>query len=94
MNQQWQRNFQPPASPLARFGLAVLGLAVLVVSFFLGLFMLAIIAGMAILGAIVLAVRRAWLRIRSGGDNGAGRDEEVLEVEYTVVERSERRDRR
>lgn len=87
MNHQWQRLYQPPASPLARFGLAALGLAVLVVSFFLGLLLLAIVAGMAVLGAAALAVRRAWLRWKSGERKATGRNEDTLEVEYTVVER-------
>lgn len=93
MNQQWQRLYQPPASPLARLGLAVLGLAALVVSFFLGLFILAIVAGLAILGVIVLSVRRAWLRWTSGDNRKSRRDEAYIDVEYTEVDREDRRDR-
>ena len=59
------------------------GLALLALSFMVGLVFLAVAAGLAILGAIGLSIRN-WLgRGRSPGS----RADDVLEVEYRVVDR-------
>ncbi|MEX2497946.1 MAG: hypothetical protein WD397_03610 [Wenzhouxiangellaceae bacterium] len=86
------RNFQysfyrVPASPLARFGLALLGIAILAVSFFVGLVFLAVAAGLAILGAIGLTIRN-WLV----GRRKPRRPEDLRHVEYRVVRREQDRD--
>ena len=83
------RFYQPPTSPLARFGLVLLGIGVLALSFLLGLVFLAVAVGMAVIGFVVLTVRR-WL-----GRSGSGRrDDGLVDVEYRVVHRErERRDR-
>lgn len=86
MNDPWQRFYQPPSSPLARLGLALLGVGILALSFVLGLFFLAIAAGLAILGALYLTVRR-WLGL---GRSRPAKDK-TLDVEYRVIRR-ERRD--
>ncbi len=82
MNDPWQRFYQPPTHPLARLGLVVAGIGMLALSFVLGLFILAIAMGLAVIGFIVLAVRR-WL--------GAGRrdkpEDDNLRVEYKVIRR-------
>lgn len=75
--------YRAPESPLARFGLVLLGLAILAVSFFVGLVFLAVAAGLAILGAIGLSIRN-WLTGRRGS---RGRDDDPLQVEYRVVRR-------
>jgi len=77
-----------PESPLARFGLALLGIAILAVSFFVGLVFLAVTAGLAILGGVGLTIRN-WLV----GRRRPERDDDSLRVEYRVVrrERDERR---
>lgn len=85
------RNFQQsfyrvPQSPLARFGLALLGIAILAVSFFVGLVFLAVAAGLAILGGIGLTIRN-WL----GGRKKPVTPDDLTRVEYRVVRR-ERRD--
>lgn len=80
--------YRVPESPLARFGLALLGLALLVVSFFVGLVFVAIIAGLAIIGSVALTVRNWWL----GRSRGTRPDDDLVEVEYRVVDR-ERDDR-
>jgi hypothetical protein len=85
-NNQWQRFYQPPQSPLARFGLVLLGIAILALSFMLGLVFLAVAAGLAIIGGIVLTVRR-WLGI---GRPAAAQDR-TIDVEYRVI-RKERDD--
>lgn len=74
--------YRAPESPLARFGLVLLGLAILAVSFFVGLVFLAVAAGLAILGAIGLSIRN-WLTGRRRSEH----DDDPLQVEYRVVRR-------
>ena len=75
--------YRVPESPLARFGLALLGIAILAVSFFVGLVFLAVAAGLAILGAIGLTIRN-WL---VGGKKSKRSSDDPLKVEYRVVRR-------
>lgn len=87
------RNFQGtfyrvPESPLARFGLALLGIAILAVSFFVGLIFLAVAAGLAILAAIGLTVRN-WLT----GRRKPRKPDDLDHVEYRVIRREQDRDR-
>ena len=86
MDPRWQRFYQPPQSPLARLGLVLLGIGILALSFLLGLFVLAIAVGLAVVGAIVLTVRR-WLGL---GQRRQAEDR-PLEVEYRVVRRERER---
>lgn len=86
MNNQWQRFYQPPTSPLARLGLVLLGIGILALSFVLGLFFLAIAVGLAVMGAIVLTVRR-WL----GLGQTAKPDDGMIDAEYRVVYRETNR---
>jgi len=87
MQDPWQRFYQPPASPLARLGLVLLGIGILALSFLLGLVFLAVAVGMAVIGFVVLTVRR-WL----GGTGSRKRDDGLVDVEYRVVHR-EKKDR-
>ncbi|WP_181918259.1 MULTISPECIES: hypothetical protein [unclassified Wenzhouxiangella] len=87
MQDPWQRFYQPPASPLARLGLVLLGIGVLALSFFVGVIFLAIAAGAAIIGFVVLTVRR-WL----GVTGKRRRDDGLVDVEYRVVHRQRKRD--
>ncbi|MCC5866505.1 MAG: hypothetical protein JJU31_15395 [Wenzhouxiangella sp.] len=87
MDSRWQRFYQPPGSPLARLGLVLLGLGVLTLSLLLGVFVLAIAVGLAVIGALVLTVRR-WL----GLGQARTEDSSLIDVEYRVVSR-QRRDR-
>lgn len=73
--------YRVPQSPLARFGLVLLGIAILAVSFFVGLVFLAVAAGLAILGAIGMTIRN-WL-----GARRKPRRPEDLQVEYRVIRR-------
>jgi len=75
--------YQPPTSPLARLGLALVGIGILALSFMLGLFVLAIAMGLALVGALVLGVRRLLSNNRSEGSKPDG----PIEVEYRVVHR-------
>jgi len=87
MQDPWQRFYQPPASPLARLGLVLLGIGVLALSFLLGLVFLAVAVGMAVIGFVVLTVRR-WL----GAGRKGRRDDGLVDVEYRVVRRHKRSD--
>ena len=83
MNYSRFTSYRVPQSPLARFGLMLAGLALLALSFMVGLVFLAVAAGLAILGAIGLSIRN-WL---GRGRSSDSRAEDVLEVEYRVVDR-------
>lgn len=85
MQDPWQRFYQPPTSPLARLGLVLLGIGILALSFLLGLVFLAIAVGMAVIGFVVLTVRR-WL----GGSRSRKSDDGLIDVEYRVVHREKR----
>ena len=64
------------------------GIVLLALSFLVGIVFLAVAAGLAILGAIGLSIRN-WL---TGGTSSKEKTEDVLEVEYRVVDReSDRR---
>lgn len=78
--------YRVPESPLARFGLALLGIAILAVSFFVGLIFLAVAAGLAIVGGIGLTVRN-WLVGRRHSGARDKREDDPLQVEYRVVRR-------
>lgn len=85
MQDPWQRFYQPPASPLARLGLVLLGIGILALSFLLGLVFLAVAVGMAVIGFVVLTVRR-WL----GRPKSGQQDDGLVDVEYRVVHRQRR----
>jgi len=74
--------YRVPESPLARFGLVLLGIAILAVSLFVGLVFLAIAAGLAIIGGIGLSIRN-WL----AGRGRATADNDPMRVEYRVIRR-------
>lgn len=82
MNNPRFRNYQVPANPLVRIGLVLAGLAILALSFVLGIFILAVMAGLAILGSLALAVRNWFVR---GRDKGA--EDGTINVEYRVIRR-------
>lgn len=86
MQDPWQRFYQPPASPLARLGLVLMGIGILALSFFVGVIFLAIAAGAAIIGFVVLTVRR-WL----GGGGKRKPDDGLVDVEYRVIHRKRNR---
>ncbi|AKS40759.1 hypothetical protein [Wenzhouxiangella marina] len=87
MNDPFRQFYQPPQSPLARFGLVLLGLAILGLSLMLGLVFLAVAAGLAIIGGVVLTLRR-WLGM--GGNKPA--QDQTIDVEYRVIRRERRND--
>jgi len=85
-NDRWYGFYQPPTSPLARLGVVLVGIGTLALSFFLGLFVLAIAMGLALIGAVVLGVRRLFSGGAGPGDEGG-----PIDVEYRVIHRERRR---
>jgi predicted lipid-binding transport protein (Tim44 family) len=92
------RYLKPPNANSVIQVLAALGAAIgLVVSFVLGLFALAIVAGVILLLALVLGIRVAWLRRKwrqqaaemgkTEPPTGSG---ETLEAEFEVISRNRR----
>jgi uncharacterized iron-regulated membrane protein len=88
----------PPRGPLARFAAAVVAVLVLAGAFMLGLAVLAVIVGIALVVSAAAWVRIWWLR-RTGRMPKPERVAErkhgdgTIEAEYTVVStRRERRD--
>ena len=67
--------------------------AVAVIAFVFGAVLLAVVVGLIALGALAFSLRLWWLRRKLG--QGAGQPHvdqpRVIEAEYTVVERRERR---
>ncbi len=82
--------YQPPTNPLARLGLVLVGIGVLALSFMLGLFVLAIAMGLALIGAVAIAVRRMLTGNRSEQPDDSG----PIDVEYRVVHRQRDREHR
>lgn len=85
MNERWRGFYQPPTSPLVRLGMVLAGIGILALSFMLGLFVLAIALGLALIGAVVLGVRRLF-SARQAQPPSAG----PIEVEYRVIRREQR----
>ncbi|QOC22160.1 hypothetical protein IC757_14225 [Wenzhouxiangella sp. AB-CW3] len=85
MQDPWRQFYQPPSHPLARLGLVLAGIGILALSFILGLFFLAIAMGLAVIGFIVLTVRRLL-----GSRKQDSAEQGPLEVEYRVVKREKR----
>ncbi len=95
----------PPMSPLTRLLAGVVGALALVGAFFFGLFVLAIVVTLGVIGWAAFWLRMWWLRrklARAGFDpaapTGAGpagdrnrptRDGSVIDAEYEVVSRKE-----
>jgi len=84
MNYSQFTSYRVPQSPLARFGLLLVGLVILAISFFVGIVFLAVAAGAAILGAIGISIRN-WL---GGSRSSSKQEDDVLEVEYRVVDQN------
>lgn len=72
---------QPPMSPWAKIGVAIVTITVLAVSFMLGLVFLAVAVGLVALGMIAVAIRR----LLAGNQRSA--DDDNIEVTYRVIQR-------
>ena len=91
MQDPWRQFYQPPTNPLVRLGLVLAGIGILALSFVLGLFILAIAMGLALVGFIVLTLRR-WLGAGTPGKRKKS-DDGLIDVEYRVVQREKKKDR-
>ena len=67
--------------------MVLLGIGILALSFLLGLVFLAVAVGAAVIGFVVLTVRR-WL----GGASRKREGDGMIDVEYRVVHRDKRDD--
>ncbi len=76
--------------PIAQLLGFIVGLGMLVLSVFLGTFLLAALLGLALVLGLVFYLRLWWLGRQMRRD---GVDEEIIETEYTVIDTRERDER-
>ncbi len=89
---------QTPANPLARIFAAIIATISLLLAFFFGLVILAVVAGAIALFSLVFWLRMAWLgrrtpepaRQQQGQPQARDGSQDYIEAEYTVI--SERHD--
>lgn len=77
-----------PKNPVARFFAVIAGLGVFALILFLGVIFLAAFVALGALAWVYFQVRRWWLG--RGEDKRPG-DDNVVDVEYRVVERDDKR---
>lgn len=77
-----------PQNPILRALAVIAGLGMFVLMLFLGVMFLAVFLALGAVAWAALAVRRWWLT--RGGAEQSG-DSDIIDVEYRVVERRERR---
>lgn len=77
----------PPGNPLLRVLAAMVGVFVLAVAFFFGLFVFVLVFGLVVLAWLALWARAWWLARRAGGQAAADRQGEVIDAEYRVISR-------
>lgn len=88
-------NFNPPTNPFLQIVYFVVGGVLLIGAVLMGAVILAVALGLAIVLGLIVYVRVWWLRrklARRGGRTGS--DSDVFEVEYTVLDEREQRNRR
>lgn len=95
----------PPMNPLSRLLAAILAVAALIGAVFFGVFVLAIVAGLGLLGWLYLSIRVWWIRrkgglggmgqapadenLRATGSAGGPRNGDIIDAEYTVVKKQD-----
>jgi hypothetical protein len=96
---------RPPTNPILQVLYFLIGSVLLIGAIIMGAFILAVVLGLAVVFGIVIYIRIWWLNrklARAGGRSttGSGKDSssrqaesKVIEVEYTVVDESDERDR-
>lgn len=77
-----------PQNPVARVLAVIVGLGLFALTLFLGLVFFAVFAALGALAWVALTVRQWWL---TRGGRGAGKDDDIVDVEYRVVHREHRR---
>lgn len=87
----------PPQNPLTRIFTAIIAVFALVGFLMLGMVALVVVAGVGLIGGLVLWLRVAWIKRRlqkSGVDlssvsNGPKESGDVIDGEYTVISTQE-----
>lgn len=95
-------SFNPPTNPFLQVLYFIVGGVLLIGAVLMGAVILAFALGLAIVLGLVIYVRVWWLKRKfrkaaegqSRPDGGRGRSDDVLEVEYTVVDERDDRNRR
>ncbi len=86
-------SYFPNRNPLAEVLSVLAAVLVTVVAFIFGAVLLAVVVGLLALGALGFSLRLWWLRRKLGrGARPSSGEPRVIEAEYTVVEKRQRRD--
>jgi len=83
--------FKTPTNPFLQVLYFVVGGVVLIGAVLMGAVILAIALGLAVVLGLIVYVRVWWLRRKFERAGRTGREGEVLEVEYTVVDEQDDR---
>jgi len=84
---------QRSGNPISQIFAGVGAVLLVGVAFFLGLFFLTILAGLAVIGMVTFLARVWWFRYklnRAHRSEESSRESNVLEGEYVIVERTSR----
>ncbi len=89
-------SFSPPTNPFLQVLYFIVGGIVLIGAVLMGAVILAIALGIAIILGLVIYARVWWLKRKLGRSARSRRQagDDVLEVEYTVVDERDEQDRR
>lgn len=79
-------------NPISKVLASLFAILVVVGAFIFGIFVLAAVAILGLVGWIVFAIRRWWLRRKGvepfvNSPEPAARETEIIEAEYTVISR-------
>lgn len=92
--------FKPPNNPILQVLYFLVGGVLLIGAFFMGAIILAVVLGFAVILGIIIYIRIWWLnrKIARSGRKSADEPSQsgestVIEVEYTVVDERDERDK-
>ncbi len=77
-------------NPISRIIASLVAILVIVGAFIFGIFVLAAVVVLGLVGWVAFAIRRWWLRrqgISPGEQPETVRESEIIEAEYTVISR-------
>ncbi len=77
--------YYQPANPIARFGMMLLALGVLALTFVLGLVVLVIAAGAALVGSVILSLRAGPRNVMGGEKKKPPTEPGIIEGEFRVI---------
>lgn len=87
MRERHIRFIRIPDHPLARLGFVLAVLALLALGFLVGFMALVIAMGLAIIGRVILGVRRMWFRKKRTAEA-----DRLIDAEYRVIKRERGQD--